>query len=230
MSTQAPYIPALKYNWLTRFYDVVLEKLLREKEWKSYFIESFTNKTPLQILDIGCGTGTLTLMLKKVFPTAVVTGLDGDPAILEIAKRKMKAQQTDIKLVQGFSYELPFPENYFDIVTSSLMIHHLATDNKHQTFKEVYRVLKPDGEFNIADWGKPGNNSTRLLFYLVQLLDGFETTRDNVNGLIPGYLEENGFVNVRELKKFNTLLGSISVYKSFKTLTKTTEQYFSLYW
>ncbi|OQP60209.1 hypothetical protein A3860_34600 [Niastella vici] len=216
MPKSSTYIPALKYNRLTRLYDPVLEKLLRERAWKPYFINSFTNKKPQRVLDIGCGTATLSLMLKNEFPSAIVTGLDGDPVILAIAARKIKEQHTDVKLVQGYSYQLPFPENFFDVVVSSLMIHHLSNEDKHRTFKEVYRVLKPDGEFNIADWGKPGNMGTRLLFYLVQLLDGFATTRDNVKGLLPVYLIEDGFVKVQELKKLNTLFGSISIYKSFK--------------
>ncbi|SHN34293.1 class I SAM-dependent methyltransferase [Chitinophaga sp. CF418] len=223
MTTPSAYIPALKYNGLTRFYDLVLEKLLREKMWKSYFIKNFINKVPQQVLDIGCGTATLSLMLKNTFPLATVTGLDGDRGILAIAAKKIMERQSDVKLVQGFSYELPFPDNYFDAVSSSLMIHHLSNEDKHRTFKEVYRVLKPGGEFNIADWGKPGNIATRILFYLVQLLDGFTTTRDNVKGLLPKYLVEDGFIKVQELKRFNTLLGSISIYKAFKQGTDLLE-------
>lgn len=216
MKSQTTYIPALKYNWLTKFYDTLIAKFLREKEWKLCFINSFSIKTPHQILDIGCGTATLSLMLKSKFPSATVIGLDGDLKILTIAEKKIKAQQAEVKLMQGYSYTLPFPDNYFDAVSSSLMIHHLTSEDKHRTFKEVLRVLKPGGEFNIADWGKPNNIFVRLLFYIVQLLDGFGTTRDNVKGLLPRYLIEDGFVKVIELMRFNTLLGSISIYKSFK--------------
>ncbi|GAA0564077.1 class I SAM-dependent methyltransferase [Chitinophaga japonensis] len=216
MTSQSTYIPALKYNRLTKFYDFLIARFLREKEWKSYLISSFSQSKPLEILDIGCGTATLSLMLKSKFPFANVTGLDGDLKILTIAERKIEAEQADIKLVEGYSYALPFPNNHFDVVTSSLMIHHLSSKDKQRTFKEVLRVLKPGGEFNIADWGKPNNIFVRLLFYIVQLLDGFTTTRDNVKGLLPHYLIENGFVNVTELKKFNTILGSLSIYKSFK--------------
>lgn len=216
MTKQSSYIPALKYKWLTRFYDYLIQKFLKERVWKSYFIESFTNKAPQEVLDIGCGTGTLSMMIKSQYPNTIITGLDGDSQILEIAERKMIESGTKIQFVNGLSYKIPFPDNHFDIVTSTLMIHHLSNEDKHRTFKEVYRVLKPGGEFNIADWGKPNNIATRLLFYSVQLLDGFATTRDNVKGLLPHYLTDDGFVKVQEMKKFNTIGGSISIYKSIK--------------
>ncbi|WP_315822697.1 class I SAM-dependent methyltransferase [Paraflavitalea speifideaquila] len=162
----------------------MLEKLLREKKWKSYLLESFMNKESRQVLDIGCGTATLTLMLKQKFPAATVTGLDGDTKVLTIAEKKVNTQRAEIKLLNGYSYDLPFSDNYFDAISSSLMLHHLTTEDKYRPFKEVLRVLKPGGEFNIADWGKPATIGFRILFYLVQLLDGFATTEDNVKGLI----------------------------------------------
>lgn len=217
MTTNTTYIPALKYKWLTQFYDYLIQKFLKERVWKSYFIESFANKAPQEILDIGCGTGTLSMMIKSLYPDAVVTGLDGDSQILEIAERKSIESGTKIQFVNGLSYKIPFPDNHFDIVTSTLMIHHLTDEDKIHTFKEVLRVLKPGGEFNIADWGKPDNIGTRILFYSVQLLDGFKTTQSNVKGLLPQFLTSTGFRAVKELIKFKTIGGSISVYKSIKT-------------
>lgn len=216
MAMESSYIPALKYKWLTQFYDYLIQRFLKERVWKSYFIESFTNKDPQEVLDIGCGTGTLSMMIKSQYPNTIITGLDGDSQILEIAERKSIESGSKIQFVNGLSYKIPFPDNHFDIVTSTLMIHHLSNEDKHRTFKEVYRVLKPGGEFNIADWGKPNNVGTIILFYSVQLLDGFKTTKSNVKGLLPQFLESAGFIKVREIKKFNTIGGSISIYKSIR--------------
>lgn len=211
------YIPALKYQSLTRFYDWLIATFLVETRWKDFLIDSFATKRPQALLDIGTGTGTLALMISKRFPVASIEGLDGDRHILSIASIKIKqAGAINIHLVEGLSFKLPYPDGSFDVVTSSLMLHHLSDNDKHRTMKEVYRVLKPTGVFAIADWGKPSNRLVRFLFYGVQLLDGFKTTRGNVKGLLPSYLSSNGFVNVSEEKRFATVLGSISIYQGVK--------------
>ncbi|MDF2188647.1 class I SAM-dependent methyltransferase [Paraflavitalea sp. CAU 1676] len=211
------YIPALRFNFLTRYYDFLVANFLQERKWKSFFVQSFMNKSPHNILDVGCGTATLSILIKQQYPQALVTGIDGDEHILNIAARKIRENNLKIELVKGYSYKLPYPDNHFDVVSSSLMLHHLSQEDKHRTIQEVFRVLKPGGEFNIADWGKPDSRIVRLLFYIVQFLDGFKTTRDNVKGLIPEYLKENRFSHVNELKRYPTLLGSISIYQAIKS-------------
>lgn len=216
MTTANTFIPALKYNWLTRFYDFLIQTFLKEKKWKSFLIESISSKNPQFVLDIGTGTATLPMLMNAYFPQAKITGLDGDEKILSIAKEKIKERDLNIQLVQGMSFDLPFPDGHFDVVTSSLMLHHLSDEDKLKTFKEVLRVLKPSGEFMIADWGKPQNTLMRFLFYWVQFLDGFKTTTSNVQGLLPKFLSRSGFALVRDLKSFQTVGGSISIYKATK--------------
>lgn len=217
MDTNAQnYIPALKYNWLTVFYDRLLNTFLREQTFKSRLIESIRSSNPKHILDIGCGTATLSLMMEGAFPEACVTGLDGDDKILVIAKRKGLESQSKIRFVQAMSYAIPVSAGLFDVVTSSLMLHHLNAEDKTKTLKEVYRVLQPNGTIAIADWGKPSNFIMRIVFYLVQFLDGFETTTDNVKGKIPEYLTNAGFRNVNEIETIDTVLGTVSIYQGKK--------------
>lgn len=216
MAKNTTYIPALKYAWLTNFYDFLIQAFLKEKPWKTFLIQSFISKMLERILDIGTGTATLAIMIKKTYTNATIIGLDGDERILAIARKKIQQKEIGIDLIQGMSYQLPFPNNYFDVVISSLMIHHLTDDDKIKTFKEVLRVLKPDGEFCISDWGKLDNMLSRLLFYWVQFLDGFKTTTSNVKGLLPGFITNSGFKKVDELEKFSTIGGSISIYKAIK--------------
>jgi len=217
MSIQnSSYIPALKYNWLTRFYDKLISKFLRERVWKELIIASIINHKPVKILDVGCGTATLTIMLQKEFRAASVTGIDGDNSILAIADKKSKNPASIISLKEALSYELPFNDNHFDLVVSSLMLHHLTDENKKRTMMEIHRVLKPGGQCIIADWGKPKNRVIRWAFYLVQVLDGFATTASNVKGLLPAMLIDNDFVAIKELYRIPTVLGSISIITSKK--------------
>ena len=78
--------------------------------------------------------------------------------------------------------------------------------------------MKPGGELHIADWCKAKNAFMRGAFYLVQILDGFETTTDNVKGLLPKYIEEAGFEDVKETRFFNTAFGTLGLIRAIKTI------------
>ena len=104
----------------------------------------------------------------------------------------------------------------FDRVVSSLFFHHLTRTDKERTIREVLRVLKPGGQLHVADWGKPTSRLMRRLFYAVQLLDGFETTQDNVEGLLPQLFTQGGFQDVTLHQKFSTVYGTLALYHAAK--------------
>jgi ubiquinone/menaquinone biosynthesis C-methylase UbiE len=97
----------------------------------------------------------LTLMLKRSCPEAEVVGLDGDPAALAIARRKADDASLEIELRERMSWSLGVPDESFDRITSSLLLHHLDHAGKMRTLGSMYRALKPGGELHIADWGAP---------------------------------------------------------------------------
>ncbi len=210
------YIPALKYNWLTTFYDLVLRWLLRESTFKNQLITQAAIEPGHKALDVGCGTATLTLLAKTRHPEADITGLDGDANILRIAQKKAAKSGLEITLEEGMSFSLSYPPHSFDRVISSLFFHHLTRENKIRTLKEIFRILHPGGELHIADWGKPNNGLMRFAFFFVQLLDGFATTTDNVKGLLPEFIRKAGFGFVLEVTQFQTIFGSLSLYKAKK--------------
>jgi hypothetical protein len=76
----------------------------------------------------------------------------------------------------------------------------------------MYRVLATGGALVLADWGKPANRLMRLLFYGLQLFDGFDTTQANLKGLIPKILAGNGFKQITQTGQVNTLFGTLSLY------------------
>ena len=205
------YIPALRYDWLTGLYDSAIRLTIRERTFKERLIQQANIPNNAKVLDLGCGTGTLAIWVKQSVREAKVTGLDGDQKILSIAQRKARDGGMDIQFDHGMSFNLPYPDTSFDRVLSSLFFHHLIRHNKERTLREMLRVLKPRGELHIADWGKAANPIMRALFYLVQVLDGFETTQDNVQGLLPKLVENSGFSDVSLRGEVQTVFGTLAL-------------------
>lgn len=121
-----------------------------------------------------------------------------------------------ITLDHGLAYELPYPDNSFDRVVSSLLFHYLTRENKVRTLREALQVLRRVGELHVADWGKAQNKLMRMAFLLVQMLDGFKTTTDNVKGLLPHLFRAAGFKDAQELARHMTIVGTLSLYRARK--------------
>ena len=207
------YIPALSFDWLTPFYDPVVRLTTREEIFKRALVEQTGIEAEHRVLDLACGTATLSILLKEKQPQAQVVGIDGDAKILEIAKTKVRKARLEIQFDEGISFELPYKDESFSRVTSSLFFHHLTRENKAKTLSEVRRVLKPNGEFHVADWGLPSSWLMRGSSYLIQLLDGFETTADSFDGLLPQLMAEAGLASIEETAHFNSLFGTIRLHK-----------------
>ena len=209
----SPYIPALSFEWLTPLYDLVLKRVMHEETFKRRLIVQAQFDANQRVLDLGCGTGTLTLMLKRQYPNLDLIGLDGDPKVLEIAREKANRASTLIQWDLGMAYDLPYERYSFDRVVSSLMIHHLTSENKHLAFKEAFRVLKPGGEFHIADFGAP---RSLIMKFVVLYMSRLEEAADNMHGRLPIMLKEAGFIGVEEKGNFSTVFGPLSLYKGRK--------------
>lgn len=215
-SNRGEYIPALRYHWLTTFYDPLLRWTLREPTFKGQLLRQARIEGGHRVLDLGCGTGTLTLLIKSHYPKAEVLGLDADPKALEVARAKAIRARLNVRLDKGMAFELPYPDASFDRVLSSLLFHHLTRENKERTLTEVFRLLRPGGELHVADWGKAQNKLMRMVFLLAQMLDGFATTVDNVRGLLPELIRAAGFEGVQESARYMTIVGTLSLYRAWK--------------
>jgi len=142
--------------------------------------------------------------------------MDGDSKVLAIACRKARQAKVSVPFDLALSCNLPYRSAQFDRVLSSMFFHHLTWQNKVRTVREVFRVLKPGAELHVADWGQARNLCMRVLFLTVQLLDGFENTRDHVTGRLIHLFERNGFVDVSQQSYYNTLYGTIVLYRATK--------------
>jgi ubiquinone/menaquinone biosynthesis C-methylase UbiE len=213
MDKPTKYILALRFTWLTPFYDPFLKWVMREETFKRHLLQQAQIQPGMRLLDLGCGTGTLTILIKQTQMEADVVGLDGDAAVLEIARSKANMAGMKITLDQGMAFQLPYPDNSFDRVLSSLMIHHLTTDNKQRAMYEIYRVLRPGGELHIVDFGKPRRFYARLISLIMRRL---EEAADNIQGLLPGMIRSAGFKQVEETVQYTTIVGGLSLFKAKK--------------
>jgi cyclopropane fatty-acyl-phospholipid synthase-like methyltransferase len=209
----AKFVPALGFHSLTRLYDRLIAATLREDRFRRRLVGQARVAAHQRILDLGCGTGTLAIMMKRTHPEAVIVGLDADETVLSIARTKVREAGVEIELTQGNASNTPFPPQTFDRIVSSLVFHHLTTADKRRALEAARSLLRAGGELHVADWGRAQNPLMRVAFLAVQLLDGFATTADNVRGRLPELMAEAGFVSVEETHREMTIFGTLSLYK-----------------
>ncbi len=191
------FIPAAGFNSLTPLFDLFCRIIGLGKGYRRKIIEKtgIPNKK-LKVLDAGCGTGSLVIELKRLMPRLNVYAIDADERILSIARIKAEKEKVRINFKKAFLQKLPFPDNYFDFVYSSLVLHHLKTADKEEALKEIYRVLRKGGSFLLVDFGRP-KNLISSLFSLFSII--FEDGYDNFQGKIPKMLLNIKFKNIRRI-------------------------------
>lgn len=207
------YIPALRHSFLTPFYDSMMKYAARESAFKPKLVEQAKIGEGQKALDLGCGTATLTILIKKTRPTAEVNGLDADPKILKIAQSKAARAGVDIRFDYGTATELPYSANSFDRIFTSMVLHHLNSKGKIRALEEIHRVLKPGGELHLADFGKPQNVLMHLPSLIIRRL---EETSDLVKGLLPEMLHNAGFERVEQTARYMTIFGTFTLYRAQK--------------
>ena len=209
------YVPALGFDWLTRLYDPLLALTLREATLKGRLLDQAGIAPDHDVLDVGCGTGTLAILAKTRQPRARVVGLDGDRAVLEIARTKIARAGIDVELREGLANAEPtFAPASFDRILSSLVLHHLTTEQKRLAFAAMHRWLRPGGELHVLDFGPQASWFFALLAHGVGWLDGAARVRDNWEGRLPELMRDAGFASSDELGRALTPFGSVSFYKA----------------
>lgn len=207
------YLPALRYPALTPWFDSIARILFRERALKARLVERIALRPGWLALDIGCGTGTLAVLLKQSEPGAVIVGIDGDPTVLERARGKAAAANLEITFDVGMAQALPYPNDTFDVVTSTLMLHHLRHPDKVAAIREAFRVLRAGGAYYVIEFTRPRG---RLMLALAKVSELLEETEDGVLGRLPGMFRDAGFSTVEEGETFVTPLGPVALFRCFK--------------
>lgn len=139
-------------------YDPITQYVLPPNEtWvRAGLMERIQVIRPRRILDLGCGTGSTTVLLKQAFPVAEVMGLDLSPYMLIMADRKAQAAGLKIQWRQGLAEQTGFADHSFDLVTASLLFHETPPQIARAILQESFRLLVPGGQVLILD----GNQKT----------------------------------------------------------------------
>ncbi len=216
--TQKDFVPALAHNWLTPLYDCAIALTTREERWRNLLLRAADPQLEDVILDIGCGTASFAIQLNRTCPQARIIGLDPDPAVLTIAKRKADHAGVDIEFFEAMGDAPPEAIEQAGVtkITSSLVLHQVPLDGKRAIIRKAYELLPPGGRLHIADFGEQRTQLMRFLFGAVQRLDGIEYTQPNADGILPKIMRDSGFSPVEETNVIPTMVGSISLYRAIK--------------
>jgi SAM-dependent methyltransferase len=203
------YLPAAGKSWLLPLYDP-LTRLIGAGAAHRKLAEQAGLGSARRVLEIGCGTGNLVLLVKRMDPQLEVTGLDPDPKALARAARKARRAGLALQLDRGFADQLPYPDGCYDRVLSSLMFHHLDADQRVASLREVRRVLRPGGSLHLMDFGGESHH----LHGLTRLARRSRTLQDNWDDRIPVLLREAGFSDFTEAGQLTNPVGRLTFYRA----------------
>lgn len=198
---KTPYTRGRHLNHVALLYDPLIEKCSfgREGVFREKTMQHMCFCPTDRILDVGCGTGNLTLLAAgNLVSPGSITGIDAAPRMIHIAQRKAEQRRVAADFFIGVSESLDFPDDYFDIVVNSMFTHHIDTELKKISFAEMYRVLKPGGRAVTADIDAPTKFLSKLIGWGSRYLLFQKEIEDNLLGQLPGIMAEAGFENIRK--------------------------------
>jgi len=193
------YIPAAGHDLFLPGYDL-LTRLLGMHPVYDEFVAQVELFDGARVLEIGCGTGNITQRLRRAQPGAQLTGMDPDPRALARAGRKV-GHVPGIRFDRGYAQEVPYADESFDRVLSSMMLHHLDDNVKAAAVAEAFRVLRPGGSMHVVDIIGPHAASAH---------DG---------SVIPALLRSSGFESIAELgSRRLRFVGPVRFYRGIRPL------------
>jgi ubiquinone/menaquinone biosynthesis C-methylase UbiE len=169
-----------------------------------------------RVLDVGCGTGTLTIaMARKITgrEDVLVVGMDAAPKMIDVASRKGRGI-AGLRFDVGIAEELPYGDEAFDLAVSTFFFHHINFDLKVKTLNEMWRTLKKNAEVVIIDVDVPTNAFGKICAWSGYYLFQQEEIRENIEGKLQKAFACSKFTS---WDKISSHQGYISVFRLIKT-------------
>ncbi len=210
--SERSFIPAFGKRWLLPLYDPFLW-LLGADATKRPLVEQAQIKSGFRVLDIGCGTGTMAAMIKKLHPAAEVVGIDPDPDALAVCKRKSNRAGLAIEFDRGFADHMPYADASFDRVFSSFMFHHLTADEKSATLREIRRVLKAGASLHLLDFIRAHATQSKTSEHGLLVHRG-GSVAERIEERMTAIMDEAGFVDAKEVSRGKIFFGPIAYYRA----------------
>ena len=186
----------------------------KQNQINSQVVDLLDAKAWHHILDVGCGTGVVTKLISEKLSSekgGMAVGIDAAGKMIAGAIKKRGSSTCSFKVAAAEN--LPFENESFDSVVSTLFFHHIQIDLKQKAFAEAFRVLKPGGRLVISDMHIPTTIMGAIISHASRWLLFQPQIGENIRGVLPKIIEGAGFTKPRLTK---THLGYITVFFSQK--------------
>jgi ubiquinone/menaquinone biosynthesis C-methylase UbiE len=210
MRSEGAFLPAAGHNLFLPLYDP-FTRLFGFDRARQAVVEQAALEPHLRVLDVGCGTGTLAVLIKRLYPSADVVAVDPDAHALARARQKADRAQVFVRFDMGFASALGYRQASFDRVFSSLMFHHLESDEQAQALREMARVLRPGGRLEFLDFAGPDSSAHGALG---RLLHSHRRLSGNSETRILDLMATAGFQEATQIREQATMLGRVAFYQA----------------